>query len=295
MRAAPHEGAANAALCRVLAKALGVPPARRDRRWGDVPHQAREDRGRCRGARAQRWRRSARARARGNRMTARIIDGKAIAAELRARVAAEVQRLRAEHSVEPGLAVVLVGENPASAVYVRNKAKQTVEAGMRSFDHRLPEHGLARATCWRWSQSSMPIRRCTASWCSFRCRSRSTARRCSTRSIPPRTSTAFTRSTPAGSRPDCRRSRPARRSAASCWRRPCIASLDGMEAVVVGRSNIVGKPLIQLLLARERHRDGRAFEDARPARRRAAAPTSCSRRSAGPKWCAATGSSRARP
>ena len=44
-----------------------------------------------------------------------------------------------EHGLEPGLAVVLVGENPASAVYVRNKAKQTVEAGMRSFDHRLPE------------------------------------------------------------------------------------------------------------------------------------------------------------
>src|SRR5438132_11842826 len=72
-------------------------------------------------------------------MTARIIDGKAIAADLRARVVADVQRLRAEHHLEPGLAVVLVGENPASAVYVRSKAKQTVEAGMRSFDHRLAE------------------------------------------------------------------------------------------------------------------------------------------------------------
>src|SRR3982750_4092777 len=75
----------------------------------------------------------------GNDMTARIIDGKAIAAELRAAVAAEVQRLTREHGLEPGLAVVLVGENPASAVYVRNKAKQTQEAGMRSFDHPLPE------------------------------------------------------------------------------------------------------------------------------------------------------------
>src|SRR6188508_143730 len=72
-------------------------------------------------------------------MTARIIDGKAIATELRAKVASEVQRLRADHGIEPGLAVVLVGENPASAVYVRSKAKQTQEAGMRSFDHRLPE------------------------------------------------------------------------------------------------------------------------------------------------------------
>src|SRR5262245_7020163 len=72
-------------------------------------------------------------------MTARIIDGKAIAADLRAKVAAEVQRLARDHALSPGLAVVLVGENPASAVYVRSKAKQTVEAGMRSFDHRLPE------------------------------------------------------------------------------------------------------------------------------------------------------------
>src|SRR5437868_13194065 len=72
-------------------------------------------------------------------MTARIIDGKAIAAELRVRVAAEVARLKREHNLEPGLAVVLVGENPASATYVRTKSKQTVEAGMRSFDHRLPE------------------------------------------------------------------------------------------------------------------------------------------------------------
>src|SRR3954452_12528157 len=72
-------------------------------------------------------------------MTARIIDGKAIAADLRARVTAEVHRLKRDHNVEPGLAVVLVGENPASAVYVRNKGKQTIEAGMRSFEHKLPE------------------------------------------------------------------------------------------------------------------------------------------------------------
>src|SRR3954469_3281424 len=72
-------------------------------------------------------------------MTARIIDGKAIAADLRARVAGEVARLKQDHNVEPGLAVVLVGENPASAVYVRGKGKQTVEAGMKSFEHKLPE------------------------------------------------------------------------------------------------------------------------------------------------------------
>ena len=70
-------------------------------------------------------------------MTARIIDGKAIAAELRGRVAAEARRL-AERGIVPGLAVVLVGDDPASEVYVRNKSKAVEEAGMRSFDHRLP-------------------------------------------------------------------------------------------------------------------------------------------------------------
>jgi methylenetetrahydrofolate dehydrogenase (NADP+)/methenyltetrahydrofolate cyclohydrolase len=71
-------------------------------------------------------------------MSARIINGKAAAAELRARLAVEVARFRAGRGRAPGLAVVLVGEDPASAVYVRNKGKATIEAGMESFEHRLP-------------------------------------------------------------------------------------------------------------------------------------------------------------
>lgn len=71
-------------------------------------------------------------------MTARIIDGKAFAATIRERVAAHVSRLKADHGLNPGLAVVLVGADPASEVYVRNKGKQTKEAGMASFEHRLP-------------------------------------------------------------------------------------------------------------------------------------------------------------
>src|SRR4051794_36668768 len=71
-------------------------------------------------------------------MTARIIDGKHIAAELRERVASEVARIRREHALTPGLAVVLVGSDPASEIYVRSKHKQTQAAGMASFEHRLP-------------------------------------------------------------------------------------------------------------------------------------------------------------
>ena len=67
------------------------------------------------------------------------IDGKAIAADLRASVAEDVAKLKAEHGFTPGLAVVLVGEDPASQIYVRNKGKMTEEAGMNSFTYRLPD------------------------------------------------------------------------------------------------------------------------------------------------------------
>jgi methylenetetrahydrofolate dehydrogenase (NADP+)/methenyltetrahydrofolate cyclohydrolase len=70
-------------------------------------------------------------------MTARLIDGKAAAAALRARVAEATADFKAQLGRAPGLAVVLVGEDPASAVYVRSKGKATVEAGMESFEHRL--------------------------------------------------------------------------------------------------------------------------------------------------------------
>ena len=71
-------------------------------------------------------------------MTAQIIDGKAIAAALRTQIAQRVAVLKTRHSITPGLAVVLVGDDPASQVYVRNKDSQTRAAGMASFEYRLP-------------------------------------------------------------------------------------------------------------------------------------------------------------
>ncbi len=68
---------------------------------------------------------------------ASIIDGKAFAANLRGEIARKVEILKQNHSLTPGLAVVLVGEDPASQVYVRSKGKQTVEAGMNSYEHKL--------------------------------------------------------------------------------------------------------------------------------------------------------------
>ncbi len=70
---------------------------------------------------------------------AQLIDGKAIAAQMRAALGTHVADLKASQGVQPGLCVVLVGEDPASQVYVRSKGVQTIEAGMRSVEHRLPE------------------------------------------------------------------------------------------------------------------------------------------------------------
>jgi methylenetetrahydrofolate dehydrogenase (NADP+) / methenyltetrahydrofolate cyclohydrolase len=72
-------------------------------------------------------------------MTAVLIDGLVFAASVRARVAAHVATLKRDHALTPGLAVVLVGDNPASEVYVRNKGRQTVDAGMAGFEHKLPD------------------------------------------------------------------------------------------------------------------------------------------------------------
>ncbi|HTC17804.1 MAG TPA: bifunctional methylenetetrahydrofolate dehydrogenase/methenyltetrahydrofolate cyclohydrolase FolD [Stellaceae bacterium] len=69
---------------------------------------------------------------------ARLIDGKAAAAQLRAAVAKAAAEIKTRHGFQPGLAAVLVGENPASEVYVRSKGKATTEAGLKSFEHRLP-------------------------------------------------------------------------------------------------------------------------------------------------------------
>ena len=82
------------------------------------------------------------------------IDGKVYSERLRAQVAAEVARLKADHGLTPGLAVVLVGEDPASQIYVRNKARDTREAGMTSFEHRLPARHPALRT--RQAQTARP-------------------------------------------------------------------------------------------------------------------------------------------
>ncbi len=181
-------------------------------------------------------------------MTARIIDGKAIAAGLRGKVADATARLARDHGLVPGLAVVLVGANPASDSYVRSKAKATVEVGMQSFDHRLPEtvaeaellalvarlnadaavHGILVQLPLPAQIDAQKVIAAIDSDKDVDGFHPMNAGRLAT-GLP-----AFAPCTPLG-----------------CVRliKTVHPSLAGLDAVVIGRSNIVGKPLAQLLLA----------------------------------------------
>jgi methylenetetrahydrofolate dehydrogenase (NADP+)/methenyltetrahydrofolate cyclohydrolase len=180
-------------------------------------------------------------------MTAQIIDGKVIAAELRARVAAEVARVKRDHGLTPGLAVVLVGSDPASEVYVRSKHTQTQAAGMASFEHKLPAdvgqdellaligklnddpavHGIL-------VQLPLPKGLDTEKVIA---------------AIDPAKDVDGLHPNNAG------RLAGGLPALSPCTPLGCIIltksvhpSLEGMNAIVIGRSNLVGRPLVQLLL-----------------------------------------------
>src|SRR6201985_1025590 len=180
-------------------------------------------------------------------MTARIIDGKIIAAELRVRVADEVARVRREHQLVPGLAVVLVGNDPASEVYVRSKHKQTQAAGMASFEHVLPadvaQHDLL-ALITRLNRDpavhgilvQLPLPKSLDSEAVIN-------------AIDPTKDVDGLHPNNAG------RLAGGLAALSPCTPLGCIiltksvhASLEGLNAIVIGRSNLVGRPLVQLLL-----------------------------------------------
>ena len=180
-------------------------------------------------------------------MSATIIDGKAVAADLRSRLAGEVASL-AGTGITPGLAVVLVGEDPASQVYVRNKAKQTREIGMASFEHRLPADTpeadlLALVARLNADEAvdgilvQLPLP------------DHIDAQKVIAAIDPDKDVDGF-HPVNAG------RLATGLPGLVPCTPLGCVilaksasADLSGMEAVVVGRSNIVGKPVAQLLLA----------------------------------------------
>jgi methylenetetrahydrofolate dehydrogenase (NADP+)/methenyltetrahydrofolate cyclohydrolase len=179
--------------------------------------------------------------------SAAIIDGKAIAAALRREVAAGVVKLEAERGLTPGLAVVLVGEDPASQVYVRTKARATREAGMRSFEHKLPAQTseadllgligeLNRSAQVHGILVQLPLPR------------QIDAANVIEAIDPAKDADGF--------HPvNVGRLATGAKGIAPCTPAGCLIlaksvrqSLEGLEAVVIGRSNIVGKPMAQLLL-----------------------------------------------
>jgi methylenetetrahydrofolate dehydrogenase (NADP+) / methenyltetrahydrofolate cyclohydrolase len=180
-------------------------------------------------------------------MTAAIIDGKAIAARLRARVADEVARVKRDHGLLPGLAVVLVGNDPASEVYVRSKHTQTQAAGMASFEHKLPadvsqDDLLALIATLNRDPSvhgilvQLPL-------------PKSISTEAIINAIDPAKDVDGLHPQNAG------RLAAGFAALAPCTPLGCImltrtvhSSLEGMNAIVIGRSNLVGRPLLQLLL-----------------------------------------------
>ena len=179
---------------------------------------------------------------------AQIIDGKLAAAELRARVATIVEKLKVDHNLVPGLAVVIVGQDPASRIYTRNKIRQTEEAGMRSLHRELPanvtENELIQEV--RALNENKHVHGVLVQL-----------------PLPPHINTNLILDLISpekdvdGFHPvNTGRLAIGRDSLIPCTPLGCmlllrrvLPNLTGLHAVIVGRSNIVGKPLLQLLLA----------------------------------------------
>jgi len=182
-------------------------------------------------------------------MTAQVIDGKAIAAQVRAEVAEAARKLVAQFGVQPGLAVVRVGDDPASVIYVRGKIKACAEAGMASFENLLPESTTQAellAVVERLNQDKrihgvlvqLPLPKHIAADAIIE----ALAPEKDVDGFGPRNTYLLSAGRP-GLRP--------------CTPWGCLRLLDeakvplaGRRALVVGRSNIVGKPMAQLLLER---------------------------------------------
>lgn len=180
-------------------------------------------------------------------MAATIIDGKAFAAGIRAKVGEEVARLKAGHGLVPGLAVVLVGEDPASQVYVRNKGKQTVEAGMHSVEHRL-DASTSEADLLAIIAELNADPAIHGILCQLPVPDHIDSEKVLNAIDPAKDVDGFHVSNVGllGT---------GQKSMVPCTPLGCLmmlrdhhGSLSGLDAVVIGRSNIVGKPMMNLLL-----------------------------------------------
>lgn len=179
-------------------------------------------------------------------MTAQIIDGKAFAADLRDRIATEVAAMK-HKGITPGLAVVLVGEDPASQIYVKSKGKQTREVGMNSYEHRLPaETSEAELLTLVDQLNNDPAVNGILVQLPLPAHMNESA---VINAIRPEKDVDGFHVLNAG------RLATGQKAMVPCTPLGClmllrdqVGSLSGKRAVVIGRSNIVGKPMAQLLL-----------------------------------------------
>ena len=180
-------------------------------------------------------------------MSAKIIDGKAFAAKIREQVAVHVAALKAEHQITPGLAVVLVGEDPASQVYVRSKGKQTTEVGMNSYEHKL-DAGTSEADLLALIDQLNADPAVHGILVQLPLPSHLNEDLVINSIAPEKDVDGFHISNVGllGT---------GQKSMVPCTPLGCLmmlrdhhGSLSGLDAVVIGRSNIVGKPMVQLLL-----------------------------------------------
>ena len=180
-------------------------------------------------------------------MTAKIIDGKAYAEGLRARIAGHVQRLETEHGIIPGLAVVIVGEDPASQVYVRNKAKQTVEVGMLSEKYELPAE-TSEAELLELIQSLNNNDRVHGILVQMPIPDHIDPNKVIQTIAPEKDVDCFTPESVG--KLTIGLPGPVSCTPLGCLMllRDTLGKLEGLNAVIVGRSNLVGKPMAQLLL-----------------------------------------------
>jgi methylenetetrahydrofolate dehydrogenase (NADP+)/methenyltetrahydrofolate cyclohydrolase len=180
-------------------------------------------------------------------MTAKIIDGKEFAAGVRAKVGVLVAKMKEDHGITPGLAVVLVGQDPASEVYVRNKNKSTVEVGMNSYEHKLSAD-TSEADLLALIDQLNNDPAVHGILCQLPLPGHLNEELVINSIIPEKDVDGFHIS-------NVGRLSTGQTSMVPCTPLGCLmmlrdhhGSLSGLNAVVVGRSNIVGKPMANLLL-----------------------------------------------
>jgi len=180
-------------------------------------------------------------------MAAKIIDGKEFAANVRALVAKQVSKLKNDHNIIPGLAVVLVGEDAASQVYVRNKHASTVEVGMNSYEHRLPADTSESDLLGLINELNNDAK-VHGILCQLPLPKHLDEELVINSIIPEKDVDGFHIS-------NVGMLATGQKSMVPCTPLGCLmmlrdhhGSLSGLNAVVIGRSNIVGKPMANLLL-----------------------------------------------